>query len=175
MKKFLNIKKIIMIFLVLGILFFGAASISASSLKDRDAQIQYIPYDGYAYNIATKNTYTDISWKHYHSNPGSTTDTVTHTVSRTKSSSANVSASTSFNVMVTKVGIGTEIGWGKSNLVETSVTYTIPAKTNYELQYGSRAVKTTGYEVKYSRGRVIEKNFVKGNWTYSGFSTKVKK
>ncbi|WP_430791062.1 hypothetical protein VBD025_08120 [Virgibacillus flavescens] len=147
---------------------------SSGVFAAEDGPDYYIPYDGYAYDLSSKNTYLDIDWRHVHRNPGSATDTVTHTVSRTKSTSASVSTTASFNAMVSEVGIGAEVGWGSSDTVSTSITYSIPGYTTYELRYGSRAVKTTGYEVRYSNGRVASKKWVSGNWTYTGYSDKVK-
>ena len=176
MKFILRIKKIGVVAILAGIFTFaGIGSVSASTLIGGDVGTNYIPYDGYEYDMSSKNTYTDLTWRHYHSNTGSTTDTVTHAVSRTASTSASVSASASFNVMVTEVGIDAEVGWNSTDTVETSVTYSIPGYSNYELQYGNRAVKTSGYELRYSRGFLVERNYVTGDWTYMGYSTKVKK
>lgn len=147
------------------------ASFGTVSAAEEGPQF-YIPYDGYDYVKSSESTYLDITWSHYHSNPGSTTDTVTHSVSRTKETNATVSTSASFNTMVAEVGIGTEVGWGSSKNVTTSVTYTIPARTNYTLRYGSRAVKTSGYENRYSDGRKVASKYVTGNWTYQGYSDK---
>lgn len=67
--------------------------------------------------------YNNIDWTHYHSNPGSATDTATRTMTRTKSTNSSVSASTSFNAIISEVGLGSS----KSELIE--VLYTVPART----------------------------------------------
>lgn len=163
--------KVLITSAVVGTFIFPSAS--GVSAAEKDPKFDYA-YSGYAYELSSKNTYFDIDWNHVHRNPSSTADSVTYEVSRTKSTSANVSTSASFDAMVAQVGIGAEMGWGSSGTVATSITHSIPGHTTYKLRYGSRAVKTTGYEVRYSRGRVANKTWVNGRWTYSGYSDKIR-
>ncbi|KGX84619.1 hypothetical protein [Pontibacillus litoralis] len=160
----------LVVFTTLVMVFSNAMFVAADDLTPR-----YDPYRGWEYHMSTMNRGLDIDWSHTHRNPGSTTDTVTHSVTRTQSSHASVSSSASFNTMVAEVGVGTEVGLGQSRSITTSITYTIPPYTTYKLRHGSREVKTSGYEVYYDRGIEVKRNWVSGEWTYSGYSDKIKR
>lgn len=124
---------------------------------------------------STSTNNKNITWRHTHKNTSSSADSVTRTVSRTKYFNGSVEVRADADAMVAKVGYSAEVSYGTSATASTSVTYSIPAKTTYECQYGSIYVKTSGLSTQWAQGKKIRTYGVNGNWTRQGYSTKVKK
>ncbi|MCH4984299.1 hypothetical protein AB4G91_11400 [Macrococcoides goetzii] len=158
----------------LSILSLSSIPFNDVSAVTNDGPDKYIAYNGTVYEASSKSTYKDVDWTYSHYNPSSTTDTVTYQVSRTKSATASVSSSAEFGIMKNGVNIGSEVSLNTSNTISYSVTYSIPPRSKYLLRAGSERVKTNGYIVRYSNGKVSSKKYVSGNWSYRGFSDKVK-
>lgn len=133
-----------------------------------------IPYNGTTYEPSSTNTYSQVGWTYLHKNPSSVTDTVAYNVSRTKSATASVGTSTEFGLMKTGVGFSAEVSLNSSTTISYTVTYSIPPYTTYLLRAGSQKVKTNGNLVKYSNGLASSSKYVTGDWSYRGFSDKIK-
>ncbi|MGK0577608.1 hypothetical protein [Macrococcus capreoli] len=148
--------------------------LNESRAVTNDGPNRYIAYNGTVYEASSKSTYKTVNRTYSHYNPSSTTDTVTYQVSRTKSASASVSTSAEFGIMKNGVNIGSEVSLNTSSTISYNITYSIPPRTKYLLRAGSERVKTDGYIVRYSNGKVSTKKYVTGNWSYRGFSDKIK-
>lgn len=131
--------------------------------------------NGYEYLKSSTTKIKKTEYSHTHKNGGSGTDNVSYEVEVTRSSTATVSSTASFNAMVTKVDIGTQVGFGKTVTKKMNITWSIPAKSTYELRAGSNWVETRGTENYWSNGKLVESKTVSGKWTYSTWSDKVKK
>lgn len=171
MKSKRNFRTVISITLILMIMFVS----TTVSLADTN-QPKAIIKEGYFYYPSSKTTgIVNITWSHLHKNSSSTTDSVTYTTTRTQSSSANVSTNGVFKAMVAEVGVGYEVSWGTSRSVSTSITYGIPAYSTYLLRAGSLKSKAYGTEKLYERGVLKHTRSVSGEWTYRGYSDKIRK
>ncbi|TDL98684.1 hypothetical protein ERX27_02600 [Macrococcus brunensis] len=166
-------KKIVVVDVATTLLFpiFNGTAKASTDLNEPE---KVIPYNGTNYEPSSTNTYSQVGWTYLHKNPSSVTDTVSYNVSRTKSATASVSSSTEFGIMKTGVGIAAEMSLNTSTTVSYTVTYSIPPYTSYLLRVGSQKVKTNGYIVRYSNGLVSSKKYVSGDWSYRGFSDKIK-
>lgn len=129
---------------------------------------------GTEYVKKTTSKYNKVYWSHVASNLGGGTDSITYKVTRTKNTSLNSSANVTVNGVVSQAGVKFEVGVGKSQSVSTNCTFSIPYG-KYELQFGSRMVKTTGTEKKWFNGKVTSSKTINGNWSYQSYSNKVKK
>ncbi|MCU7557377.1 hypothetical protein OCL94_06525 [Macrococcus sp. TMW 2.2395] len=167
-------KNINYIFIHFRPIIFTFKRINESRAVTNDGPNRYIAYNGTVYEASSKSTYKTVNWTYSHYNPSSTTDTVTYQVSRTKSASASVSTSAEFGIMKNGVNIGSEVSLNTSSTISYNITYSIPPRTKYLLRAGSERVKTDGYIVRYSNGKVSTKKYVTGNWSYRGFSDKIK-
>lgn len=160
--------------ILLSIIFFASLSFSTNALA-ATVSPNYIDFTGYEYVHSTGSTnHKEVSWQHLHTNPLGVTASVSYAVSRTKYSNANVSVESSFNVMVTKVGVSAEVGWGKSSTETTTVTWYLPANSTYLLRYGNMYAQASGTENYWSRGNLISSKSVSGKWTYMGWSDSIK-
>jgi len=174
LKKYRKFLSVIFMTLIL-ILQFGGTAVNAAELDEDDSiSINNIDINGYEYVHSSRTLSTKIDWQHYHSNPKSTTDTVSRSVSRTVNTTANVSVNSTFNAMTAKVGYQAEVGLGVSTTRTTTVTWTIPARSTYVLRYGSRVAAARGTENYWGNGRLLSSKSVNGNWTYMAYSDSIK-
>ncbi|MGX9135856.1 hypothetical protein ACWV26_16060 [Rummeliibacillus sp. JY-2-4R] len=160
------------------------AGIGASAAESKD----YTEYDvarpmispmvidlsGYEYVHSSTSKNKKVEFTHTHNNSSSSTDTVSYSVGVTQSTTANVTSSASFKTMVAEAGVSTQVGLGTTNTKTLTITWSIPAKTTYQLRAGSNWVKETGTEKLWSAGKVVSSKSVSGNWTYSSWSDKIK-
>ncbi|WP_146553735.1 hypothetical protein [Rummeliibacillus sp. SL167] len=177
-------KKLLLATTTLSLLFLNA-SIGASAAESED----YTEYDvarpiispyvidlsGYEYIHSSTSKNKKVEFTHTHSNNSSSTDTVSYSVGVTQSTTANVTSNASFKTMVAEAGVSTQVGLGTTKTKTLTITWSIPAKTTYQLRAGSNWVKETGTEKLWNAGKVIKSKSVSGNWTYSSWSDKIKK
>lgn len=146
MKKYIKFLSVVFTAVILFLQFDGTA-VNAVELDDDDPiSINNIDMNGYEYVHSTRTLSTKIDWQHYHSNPKSTTDTVSHAVSRAVHTTANVTVNSTFDAMAAKVGLEAEVGRGVSTTRTTTVTWTIPGNSSFILKYGSKVVAARGTE-----------------------------
>lgn len=169
-----KLKKQLMSLVIAGVTISGATGLSFASENESINPI-YIPKEGWVYTNNAKSSSVKIDWTHTHSNPSSTTDYVTKTVSRTKSSTGTFGAESNFKVLQQQVGFNAEVALGKSSSVSTSIQYSIPAYTTYQLRYGSKVMKASGTEKYYENGTVTKSRTSSATYTYESYSDKVKK
>lgn len=129
---------------------------------------------GYEYIHSSSSRNNQLEFQHLAKNPSSATDSVSYSVAVTQSSSANVATSATFKSMVAEVGVSTQVELGTSTTKTLSITWSIPAKSNYLLRAGSSWVQASGTEKLWSAGKVISSKTVTGKWTYTSWSDKVK-
>jgi len=129
---------------------------------------------GYEYVHSSSSRNNQLEFQHLAKNPSSTTDSVSYSVAVTQSSSANVATSATFKSMVAEVGVSTQVQLGTSTTKTLSITWSIPANSNYLLRAGSSWVQASGTEKLWSAGKVIRSKTVTGKWTYTSWSDKVK-
>ena len=129
---------------------------------------------GYEYVHSSSSRNNQLEFQHLAKNPSSVTDSVSYSVAVTQSSSANVATSATFKSMVAEVGVSTQVELGTSTTKTLSITWSIPANSNYLLRAGSSWVQASGTEKLWSAGKVISSKTVTGKWTYTSWSDKVK-
>lgn len=141
--------------------------------------VMYIPYDETVYETSTKTLYKKKSWGTVVKNNSSLNDSVSRTVSRTKFANGSIgtSAETAVNwkLIQGKIGINGEVSWGKSSTVSVTYTWNIPAKSTTTIETGSKAVKTSGKIVRYSKGKVASSKAVNADYSYDDYSDKTSK
>ncbi|MDM5352380.1 hypothetical protein QUF65_16165 [Lysinibacillus sphaericus] len=129
---------------------------------------------GYEYIHSSSSRNNQLEFQHLAKNPSSATDSVSYSVAVTQSSSANVATSATFKSMVAEVGVSTQVELGTSTTKTLSITWSIPANSNYLLRAGSSWVQASGTEKRWSAGKVISSKTVTGKWTYTSWSDKIK-
>lgn len=157
----------------------GASAAEAEDYTEYDVARPIIsPYasdmSGYEYIHSTTSKNKKVEFTHTHSNSSSSTDTVSYSVGVTQSTTANVSTNATFKTMVGEAGVSYQVALGTTNTKTLTITWSVPAKTTYQLRAGSNWVKETGTEKLWSAGKVVSSKSVSGNWTYSSWSDKVK-
>lgn len=126
----------------------------------------FVTYHGYNY-------YNDISFTHIAENQTSTIDTVSYTVSRTKSSSHTANSTLEADSLVARYGISMEIGWGRSHMVSTTCSWTVPAYSIVECRYGSTCVTASATEEKWFNGILRSTRHFGVDYTHTSYSGKV--
>ncbi|MCQ6268393.1 hypothetical protein M1K46_22665 [Fictibacillus sp. WQ 8-8] len=149
-----------------------------------DALLKYLPtlpddgyrlaedaYTGWEYEKVTKSKHKKTYWDHEADNSKNKEKrTVSMSVERSKYTSSTASSTGSLKAAVAEIAIHYETGWGKTKSVSTTCTYTIPAKQKHLLKFGSKYVKSAGYERYYNMGKLKKKRSIHNKWTYREYS-----
>ncbi|MGM0713384.1 hypothetical protein [Brevibacillus parabrevis] len=85
---------------------------------------------------------------------------------------ASAETKVNWRIIEGKVGINAEVSFGSEDTVETTHTWVIPKRTLTTVEYGSKAVKTTGSLVEYFQGRVKDSHYVNVKYSYKEYSSK---
>lgn len=161
--------------LLFGTASFGFTSSAFANGDVNDASPMANDMTGYEYIHSSTSKNKKTEFIHEATNPSNVTDTVSYSVAVTQSTSVNVTANATFNSMVAKVGVSTQVGLGTSRTKTITMTWTIPKKSKYLLRAGSQWIKASGTERRWNNGKIVSKKSVTGNWTYASWSDKVKK
>ncbi|EDO1223663.1 hypothetical protein K2V03_002141 [Listeria innocua] len=143
--------------------------------SDPRISVRYIDYNATVYEPSTKSSSTTIKYRSEVRNSSSTNDKVERSVKRDKFVKAGASTSAEFKLVTAKVGVKAEIGFGKSDSVTTTYTWTIPKHTVTTIKFGSKVYNTSGNIVRYNRGKVTNKKPVSPKYTYGEYSSKTSK
>ncbi|GEC88547.1 hypothetical protein [Brevibacillus brevis] len=134
---------------------------------------------GTVYEMSKKDLYKSKSYEADIENDSSENDSFSRKVTRKTFVTGKIggSAETKVNwrIIEGKVGISAEVAFGQEDTVETTHTWVIPKRTITTVEYGSKAVKTTGSIVEYFQGRVTDSNYVNVKYSYKEYSSKKSK
>lgn len=131
---------------------------------------------GKVYEMSTKDLYKSKSYEAEIENDSNENDSFSRKVTRKTFLTGKIGASAetkvNWRIIEGKVGINAEVSFGSEDTVETTHTWVIPKRTITTVEYGSKAVKTTGNLVEYFQGRVKDSNFVNVKYSYKEYSSK---
>ncbi|MFS0555881.1 hypothetical protein [Brevibacillus sp. 179-C9.3 HS] len=131
---------------------------------------------GKVYEMANKDLYKSKSYEADIENDSNENDTFSRKVTRKTFLTGKIGASAetkvNWRIIEGKVGINAEVSFGREDTVETTHTWVIPKRTLTTVEYGSKAVKTTGSLVEYFQGRVTDSNYVNVKYSYKEYSSK---
>ncbi|EJL25874.1 hypothetical protein [Brevibacillus sp. BC25] len=134
---------------------------------------------GKVYEMSKKDLYKSKSYEADIENDSSENDTFSRKVTRKTflTGKIGVEAETKVNwrIIEGKVGINAEVSFGDEDIVETTHSWVIPKRTITTVEYGSKAVKTTGSLNEYFQGRVVDSNYVNVKYSYKEYSSKKSK
>jgi hypothetical protein len=134
---------------------------------------------GTVYEMSTKDLYKSKSYEAEIENDSDENDSFSRKVTRKTFLTGKIGGSgetkVNWRIIEGKVGIHAEISFGKEDTIETTHTWVIPKRTITTVEYGSKAVKTTGNLVKYFQGRVKDSNYVNVKYSYKEYSSKKSK
>ncbi|WP_238351934.1 hypothetical protein [Brevibacillus brevis] len=134
---------------------------------------------GKVYEIFKKDLYKAKSYEADIENDSSENDSISRKVSRKTFLTGKIGASAetkvNWRIIEGKVGINAEVAFGDEETVETTQTWVIPKRTMTTVEYGSKAVKTTGSLVEYFQGRVVDSNYVNVKYSYKEYYSKKSK
>ncbi|MDC0765098.1 hypothetical protein POF51_30715 [Brevibacillus sp. AG] len=134
---------------------------------------------GKVYEMSKKDLYKSKSYEADIENDSSENDTFSRKVTRKTflTGKIGVEAETKVNwrIIEGKVGINAEVSFGDEDIVETTHSWVIPKRTITTVEYGSKAVKTTGSLNEYFQGRVVGSNYVNVKYSYKEYSSKKSK
>ncbi|MCR8997826.1 hypothetical protein GOP56_07805 [Brevibacillus sp. 7WMA2] len=137
---------------------------------------QYVDFNETVYEISKKDLYKAKSFETEVTNRGSANDSVTRSVSRKTFVTGKVGTSgetaVNWKLIQGKVGINAEVAFGKETVETTTYTWTIPANTVTTIEYGSKAVSTSGSIVKYFHGEPKKTTYVYTDYSYSEYADK---
>ncbi|MGF9907079.1 hypothetical protein [Brevibacillus porteri] len=134
---------------------------------------------GKVYEMSKKDLYKSKSYEADIENDSSENDTFSRKVTRKTFLTGKVGASAetkvNWRIIEGKVGINAEVSFGDEDIVETTHSWVIPKRTITTVEYGSKAVKTTGSLNEYFQGRVVDSNYVNVKYSYKEYSSKKSK
>ncbi|MCM3142143.1 hypothetical protein [Brevibacillus sp. MER 51] len=134
---------------------------------------------GKVYEMSKKDLYKAKSYEADIENNSSENDTFSRKVTKKTflTGKIGVEAETKVNwrIIEGKVGINAEVSFGDEDIVETTHSWVIPKRTITTVEYGSKAVKTTGSLNEYFQGRVVDSNYVNVKYSYKEYSSKKSK
>ncbi|GAB1532919.1 MULTISPECIES: hypothetical protein [Brevibacillus] len=134
---------------------------------------------GKVYEMSKKDLYKAKSYEADIENDSNENDSISRKVSRKTFLTGKIGASAetkvNWRIIEGKVGINAEVAFGDEETVETTQTWVIPKRTMTTVEYGSKAVKTTGSLVEYFQGRVVDSNYVNVKYSYKEYYSKKSK
>ncbi|MFF0830332.1 hypothetical protein ACFYU8_26520 [Brevibacillus sp. NPDC003359] len=134
---------------------------------------------GKEYEMSKKDLYKSKSYEADIENDSSENDSFMRKVTRKTflTGKIGVEAETKVNwrIIEGKVGINAEVSFGEEDIIETTHSWVIPKRTITTVEYGSKAVKTTGSLNEYFQGRVVDSNYVNVKYSYKEYSSKKSK
>lgn len=113
-----------------------------------------------------------ISFTHVAVNSTGSADSVTYSVSRTKSFTGSLSGTAEFNAFAAKVSVTAEVGYGQSQTITASCTWSIPAHSTVTCRYGSLLANNSGKINVWSLGKLTNSYYRSANWTQCSYSDK---
>ncbi|TKI56117.1 hypothetical protein E8L90_11925 [Brevibacillus antibioticus] len=134
---------------------------------------------GKVYEMSKKDLYKSKSYEADIENDSNENDSFSRKVTRKTflTGKIGLEAETKVNwrIIEGKVGINAEVSFGEEDVIETTHSWVIPKRTITTVEYGSKAVKTTGSLVEYFQGRVVDSNYVNVKYSYKEYSSKKSK
>ncbi|ATF14043.1 hypothetical protein A616_19310 [Brevibacillus brevis X23] len=134
---------------------------------------------GKVYEMSKKDLYKSKSYEADIENDSSENDTFMRKVTRKTFLTGKIGASAetkvNWRIIEGKVGINAEVSFGEEDIIETTHSWVIPKRTITTVEYGSKAVKTTGSLNEYFQGRVVDSNYVNVKYSYKEYSSKKSK
>ncbi|MFF2527375.1 hypothetical protein ACFVS2_00535 [Brevibacillus sp. NPDC058079] len=131
---------------------------------------------GKVYEMSKKDLYKSKSYEADIENDSNENDSISRKVTRKTFLTGKIGASAetkvNWRIIEGKVGINAEVSFGKEDIIETTQTWVIPKRTMTTVEYGSKAVKTTGSLVEYFQGRVVDSNYVNVKYSYKEYYSK---
>ncbi|NRR03396.1 hypothetical protein HP570_14350 [Brevibacillus sp. RS1.1] len=134
---------------------------------------------GKVYEMSKKDLYKSKSYEADIENDSNENDTFMRKVTRKTFLTGKIGASAetkvNWRIIEGKVGINAEVSFGEEDIIETTHSWVIPKRTITTVEYGSKAVKTTGSLNEYFQGRVVDSNYVNVKYSYKEYSSKKSK
>ncbi|WP_429843219.1 hypothetical protein [Brevibacillus sp. FIR094] len=134
---------------------------------------------GKVYEMSKKDLYKSKSYEADIENDSNENDSFSRKVTRKTflTGKIGLEAETKVNwrIIEGKVGINAEVSFGEEDIIETTHSWVIPKRTITTVEYGSKAVKTTGNLNEYFQGRVVDSNYVNVKYSYKEYSSKKSK
>lgn len=131
---------------------------------------------GKVYEMSKKDLYKSKSYEADIENDSNENDSISRKVTRKTFLTGKIGASAetkvNWRIIEGKVGINAEVSFGEEDTIETTQTWVIPKRTITTVEYGSKAVKTTGSLVEYFQGRVVDSNYVNVKYSYKEYYSK---